>query len=166
MAVRGFVKSLVLRSVEPTVRSWVESVRQDNAEAIASLRTEMAEKTPAPTGDLASLQEEVAQLKKKLSMAMGAMQAASAQIVQLRQDVEAAQNLAKQAMQKATTAQSTAEAATDGIASLEDAEEGEEEAAPIVPPSPITQATLAQPTPAPASAPVKPPRRRDRSKKA
>lgn len=121
MPVRRYIRSLVVRAVEPSVRSWVDTARRDSTEELARLREELAKKPAAPAADerLTKLQEEIDQLKKKLSMAMGAMQAASAQLVQLRQEVESAQNLANQAMQKASSALSTAEAASDGVSALE-----------------------------------------------
>lgn len=117
MPVRRILKSFVLKSVEPTVREWVDAVRRETDE----LRTEI--RRPAMDDALATrlttMEEESAQLKKKLSMAMGAIQAASAQIMQLKHEAEQAQNLAKQAMQRATSAQATAEAANEGVNQLE-----------------------------------------------
>lgn len=123
MPVRRFLKSLVLKSVEPTVREWVDAVRRDTDELRNEIRSEARAPAPAPddalAARLASMEEESAQLKKKLSMAMGAIQAASAQIVQIKQEAEQAANLARQAMQRATTAQATAEAANEGLNELE-----------------------------------------------
>ncbi|MEQ1502784.1 MAG: hypothetical protein ABMB14_11170 [Myxococcota bacterium] len=116
---RRLVSSIVFKPVEDRMREWIDGVRRDNAEAIDALRKEVAtHDAAAPTG-LDALVEENAQLKKKVSMAMGAIQAASAQIVQLRQELEQVKNLAHQAMQKATSAEATAEAATAGVSELE-----------------------------------------------
>jgi dsDNA-specific endonuclease/ATPase MutS2 len=108
MPVRRFVSSLVSRSVEPRVRQWIDDAGQEADRRAADLVDRVAE-----------LEERSAKLEKKLSMAVGAMQAASAQITQLRTELEQAQNLARQAMQKATSAQATAEVATEGITALE-----------------------------------------------
>lgn len=116
MPVRRILSSLVLKSVEPTVREWVDAVRRDTDQLRTEVRRDSGD---GLTARLTTLEEENVQLKKKLSMAMGAIQAASAQIVQLRQEAEQAQNLAHQAMQRATSAQATAEAATEGVTQLE-----------------------------------------------
>jgi predicted nuclease with TOPRIM domain len=112
------LKSLVLKSVEPTVREWVDAVRRETEELRTEIRREGTQ-DDAIAARLASMEEESAALKKKLSMAMGAIQAATAQIVQLKAEAEQAQNLAKQAMQRATSAQSTAEAASEGLNEIE-----------------------------------------------
>jgi len=74
---------------------------------------------PSVAARITTLEEQNSKLEKKLSMAMGAIQAATAQIVQLRTEIEATSNLSHQAMQKATSAQATAEASSEGITSLE-----------------------------------------------
>lgn len=112
MAVRRTLQSALFRTIESPLADWID--RHPPA-------------APPPAADdavgkrVAALEEHNAKLEKKLSMAMGAIQAASAQIVQLRTELEAAQNLAHQAMQKATTAQATAESATEGVTALEGA---------------------------------------------
>jgi chromosome segregation ATPase len=118
MPVRRWVSSVVFGSVERRVRTWVDDLRRDHDRDVADLREQLKAAALPPTAG-GELEEEVAQLKKKLSMAMGAIQAASAQIVQLRQEVDQAANVARQAMQKATTAQTTAESATEGVTALE-----------------------------------------------
>lgn len=102
MPVRRTLSTALFRSIEPRLEEWMASHPADRTEA-----------------RLAALEEQNAKLEKKLSMAMGAIQAATAQIVSLRQEVEQATNLAHQAMQRATTAATTAEAATAGVAALE-----------------------------------------------
>ena len=129
MPVRRILKSLVLKSVEPTVREWVDAVRRDTDDLRNEVRRAAEAETEAPAGPssaeqaltarLSTVEDESAQLKKKLSMAMGAIQAASAQIVQLRQEAEQAANIARQAMQRATSAQAAAEAANEGLNELE-----------------------------------------------
>ncbi len=68
---------------------------------------------------LATLTDEQAKLKKKLSMAMGAIQASTTQLMALRAGVERATSVADQAMQAATTARATAESASEGLTALE-----------------------------------------------
>lgn len=104
MPIRRTLSSALFRSIEPRLREWFAAQpRPDSGE-----------------GRVAALEEQQAKLEKKLSMAMGAVQAATAQIVALRQELEQASNLSRQAMQKATTAQSAAESAAEGISALED----------------------------------------------
>lgn len=142
MPVRRMLRSFVLKSVEPTVREWVDAVRRDTDALRNELRS-AAEETSGPspaeqalTARLATMEEEGAQLKKKLSMAMGAIQAASAQIVQLRQEAEQAANIARQAMQRAMSAQAAAEAANEGLNELESPTEVEAPRADGKPESP------------------------------
>jgi chromosome segregation ATPase len=110
MPVRRTLQSALFRTIESPLSDWID--RHPRPDDSAAQR-------------LAALEEQNAKLEKKLSMAMGAIQAASAQIVQLRSELEAAQNLAHQAMQKATTAQATAESATEGVTALEGARPAE-----------------------------------------
>lgn len=69
---------------------------------------------------VAALEEERNKLEKRLSMTMGAMTAATAQIVQLRQELEHTANLARQASQQATSAFAMAESAAEGVHALEE----------------------------------------------
>lgn len=62
----------------------------------------------------------MAKLEKKLNMAMGAVQAATAQIMSLKKDVEELAALSRQAGQHATTARSTADATADGLSGVEE----------------------------------------------
>jgi hypothetical protein len=111
------LSSVLFRSIEPRLREWqaAQPVKADSEPAPAS-------KTAVDSlgAKLAGVEEQNAKLEKKLSMAMGAIQAATAQIVQLRQELEQSSNLSRQAMQKATSAQSTAESAAEGLEKLED----------------------------------------------
>jgi len=66
----------------------------------------------------AELEAQVAKLDKRLGMAMGAVQAATAQLMSVRQTADEALAEAKQAQQRATSAQSAAEAAADAVAEL------------------------------------------------
>jgi chromosome segregation ATPase len=115
MPVRRTMSSALFRSIEPRLREWLDANRP-------------AAPAEPDASKLAALEEANARLEKKLSMAMGAIQAATAQIVQLRQELEQATNLARQAMQKATTAQATAESATEGVSTLEAREPAREPA--------------------------------------
>lgn len=115
MAVRRYVSSLVRRVIAREVHD--ELVRQRASEPTPE--PPPPEPEPGPDPAVEALRERADKLEKKLSMAMGAIQAASAQIVQLRQEVELATNTAHQAMQKAVSAAATAEAATEGVTLLE-----------------------------------------------
>ena len=63
---------------------------------------------------------QIAKLEKKLNMAMGAIQAATAQIMSLKKDVQEVASTAAQAGQHATTARATAEATADGLNGVEE----------------------------------------------
>ena len=75
---------------------------------------------PASTGADPELDARMAKLEKKLNMAMGAVQAATAQIMSLKKDVGEIANNAAQANQSATTARATAESTADGLTGLEE----------------------------------------------
>lgn len=75
---------------------------------------------PAPGGADPELDARMAKLEKKLNMAMGAVQAATAQIMSLKKDLEEVANSAKQANQAATTARNTAESTADGLTGIEE----------------------------------------------
>lgn len=66
------------------------------------------------------LQAKVAKLDKRLSMTMGALQAATAQLTGLDQRASEALSTARQANQIATTARSTAESVAEGLEALEE----------------------------------------------
>jgi chromosome segregation ATPase len=106
--------------LESTIRQVVEEVLANRGfvmpgehralrEEVTALKTRIQD-----TEDTDELKNRVAALEKKLQMAMGALQAATSQIVQ-------AGSTAEQAQQRATSAQSTAESTSDGLTGLEDA---------------------------------------------
>lgn len=112
------------RVLRNDIREIVEQVLSTRSFAMPSevweLRNEvdrLKAERPAPTDGLA---ERVAQLEKKLSMALGAVQASSATVMQTRTTAEEALATARQAHQLATTARATAESAAEGVGSLED----------------------------------------------
>lgn len=67
-----------------------------------------------PVGD-------IAELEKKLSMTMGALQAATSQLMEVKSVVKEASREASKALQVAQSAQRTAEDTADGLTELEDA---------------------------------------------
>lgn len=94
------------------------------ASDVEQLREELAElraQRGAPEADdrVAALEERVASLEKRLNMAMGAVQAATAKLMELQQASEQAQAAASRALQRATSASAAAESATDGVSALE-----------------------------------------------
>lgn len=121
MPVRRTLSSLLSRSVEHRVREWIDAASRRHDDELAALRAEVARlrAQPAPAPAAADT-ERIEKLEKKLSMAMGAIQAASAQILQLKEEAERAGNLAQQAAQRASSALATAEAAAEGVTGLED----------------------------------------------
>ncbi len=108
MAVRNTLSSLLSRAVEARVREWIAA---SNAELQARLDRGEAR--------VAALEEENERLKKKVTMATGAVQAATAELMKLKGAAEEGRNLASQAMQRATSALSAAEAAAEGVTALE-----------------------------------------------
>jgi len=79
---------------------------------------ELASELAAARARHGELEEKVAKLDKRLGMAMGAIQAATTQLMSVRQASDEAVAAAKQANQRATSAQSAAEAAADAVAEL------------------------------------------------
>lgn len=73
-----------------------------------------------PSGLDPAVEARMAKLEKKLNMAMGAVQAATAQIMALKKDLQETANAATKAGQQATTARSTAEATADGLTGVEE----------------------------------------------
>lgn len=112
--------------LESTIRQVVEEVLAKRGfvmpgehralrEEVTALKTRIQDtEDTEDTEDTDELKNRVAALEKKLQMAMGALQAATSQIVQ-------AGSTAEQAQQRATSAQSTAESTSDGLTGLEDA---------------------------------------------
>ncbi len=110
------------------IRSTLAALFADaNAEALSSAMRAAADAAladrPSPGADLeariAALESENAKLKKKLDMAMGAIQASTAQLMSAKRDIATAAQSAKQAMQAATSASATAESAAEGVSELE-----------------------------------------------
>ncbi|TNE89208.1 MAG: hypothetical protein EP330_12275 [Deltaproteobacteria bacterium] len=66
------------------------------------------------------LEAKITKLEKRLSMTMGALQAATAQLTGLDKRTDEALSTARQASQLATTARSTAESVAEAIEALED----------------------------------------------
>ncbi|MFK7930718.1 MAG: ComEA family DNA-binding protein [Myxococcota bacterium] len=71
-----------------------------------------------------ALETETASLRKKLNMAMGAIQAATAQLADVRRASDGASADARQALARAESALATAESLSDGVEALEDVVEG------------------------------------------
>lgn len=137
MPVRRTLSALLSRSVERKVREWIDAATRRQDEELQQLRAELGRLDRTPAAAPAADAERLEKLEKKLSMTMGAIQAASAQILQLKEEAEQARNLAQQAMQRASSAQATAEAAAEGISALEDRLEAA--------PAPVVSATAAAP---------------------
>ena len=118
-----------LTSMLHTTLSGVASVLAEDPEVdlsatearIDALERSQGERATQLETRVAELQAAEEKLEKRLSMAMGAIQAATAQLVQLREALAQMQNQAQQAMQRSTTALSTAETAADGVAAVEEA---------------------------------------------
>jgi hypothetical protein len=121
----SFVTVPATRVLRRDIREIVEQVLSTRSFAMPSevweLRTEVdrlkAERAVPATG---GLEERVAQLEKKLSMALGAVQASSATLMTVRATAEEALTAARQAQQLATTARATAESAAEGVGAIED----------------------------------------------
>lgn len=71
-----------------------------------------------------ALETEVQNLRKKLNMAMGAIQAATAQLADTRRSADEARAAAQKALARAESAVATAESLSDGVEALEEAVEG------------------------------------------
>lgn len=104
------------------IRSTIAALFADsNAQAMSGairrmVREAVSEQSGGADQDLA---DRVAKLEKKLNMTTGAVQAATAQIMALKQELAAAQSAASQAAQKATSASATAESAAEGVTGVE-----------------------------------------------
>lgn len=101
MPMRDALSSLLSRAVERRVREWI---RDANA---------------ADDARIAELEGEIEKLKKKLSMAQGAIQASTAELMKLKTAGDEGRNVAQQAMQRATSALAAAESAAEGVTALE-----------------------------------------------
>jgi predicted nucleic acid-binding Zn-ribbon protein len=80
------------------------------------------EQRSAPDTDVSdritALEADNAKLKKKLDMAMGAIQASTAQLMAVKRELSQSQQTSRQAMQAATSALATAESAVEGVTDL------------------------------------------------
>ena len=131
MAIRDTLNSLVSRPAARIVESPVREIVADilasrtfaTPEDVATLRKDIealrASGASESTTRIAGLEQEIASLKKKLNMAMGALQAANAQLTDLKRVADEASGTARQAAQQATSAATTAEAAIEGAEGLE-----------------------------------------------
>ncbi|HHO52687.1 MAG TPA: hypothetical protein ENK18_17895 [Deltaproteobacteria bacterium] len=117
MAVRQRLSSMLRRAMRDPVEP--EAVDLSPIEArLRSLEARSSE-LEALLERAAALEEAQGVLEKQISMSMGAIQAATAQLVLSRDQVNQALNQAQQAAQRATTAQATAEAIADGVSGVE-----------------------------------------------
>jgi hypothetical protein len=94
----------IRRAVADLIRSWIREPPEPPP---------APPPVPAPATD-ATLVERLDKLEKKLSMTMGAMQAASAEITRLKGEVDEAKRRADQAVSRAESALATAESAAEG----------------------------------------------------
>ena len=125
-SMNSFVSRPAARVVEGPVREMIEEVlatrsfaRPGEVHALSE-RVAALESTSGLTDRIEALEALNTTLEKKLNMAMGALQVATAQIADLRRSADEARSTARQANQLATSANSTAEALADGITALED----------------------------------------------
>ncbi len=96
------------------VASWLDLDGPLNAR-IAELEADLE----ASRQQRSELTGRLDKVEKRLGMAMGAIQASTAQIMGVKGAAEEAGAEAKKAMQQASSALATAEAAADGVAALE-----------------------------------------------
>lgn len=104
------------------IRSTIAALFADsNAQAMSGAIRRLVREALAEQGtDTGSdLSDRLAKLEKKLNMTTGAVQAATAQIMALKQDLAAVHSAANQAGQKATSATATAESAAEGVTGVE-----------------------------------------------
>ncbi|MFT7520155.1 MAG: competence ComEA-like helix-hairpin-helix protein [Kiritimatiellia bacterium] len=158
MGIRSTFGSLFGQS-EAAVREVVEQVLANKGYArpsdIQGLRDELvavrAEIGQGSTDDdasarLSAAETQIAGLSKKLSMAMGAIQAATAQLADVRRTADGSRIDALKALQRASTALATVESLADGVDGIESTVERLKEnlAAPVG----AAPATTAPATPA------------------
>lgn len=108
--IRDRLRSVVVGMVEGAVADRVRAATEPLAERVGRLELTAA-----------ALQDENEKLKKKLSMATGAVQACTADLQKVRAAAEQGAVAAQQAMQRATSALAAAEAAAEGVSGLESA---------------------------------------------
>lgn len=107
MGIRRSIANILLGPPEVTA----DDLRQVRDAASASAPSE---------GSDSETDAKIAKLEKKLNMAMGAVQAATAQIMSLKKDVQELVAASSQASQTATTARATAESTADGLSGVEE----------------------------------------------
>ena len=118
LAVRALVEE-VLANRQYVMPGDHRALRQE-VEALSN-HIQAADSDSETGASTEALHAEISSLKKKLSMAMGAIQAATAQLAQAKQRIDANDATIRQVDQRTTSAQATAEAASDGVTGLEDA---------------------------------------------
>ena len=137
MGIRSSVASMIGGdAVDARAREMVEEVLASKGYArpadLQALRDQVAALADggaaAPADDglgarVAALETEIAGLRKKLNMAMGAVQAATAQLADVRRVADAAGSDARHALARAESALATAESLSEGVDALEDAVE-------------------------------------------
>jgi len=119
MGIRSTLGGIFLApALDRSIRARVEEALTARDERIAELEGRLG--ASRDDDRMTRLEEEVAVLKRKLGMALGTIQATTADLVALRAMADDATTGASQARQHATSALSTAESAADGITALED----------------------------------------------
>jgi ABC-type Na+ efflux pump permease subunit len=106
-------------------RQWVEDLLAEHnfvrASDLVDLREEVARLREASAGTPdTDLTAEVAALKKKLNMTMGAIQASTASLMSTKATADEAHQIASRADQRASSANVAAEAAADGVSGVEE----------------------------------------------
>lgn len=125
MGIRSRIFGTLTGTGDEHIREVVEQLLAARAYVGASdvraleRRLEALAGAPADTGRLDALEERIAALEKKISMAMGAVQAGTAQIMSVRRTAEEAAAGVGKAQQAASSALATSESAADGINELE-----------------------------------------------
>lgn len=131
MAIRETISAFIARPAARVLgkplREAVDDVLSKrsfaSSEDLAALRRQV-ESALRPSGGTvanasAAIEEELASLKKKLSMAMGALQAATSQLMETRRTADEALQSARQAQAQAASALATAESAAEGAQQVE-----------------------------------------------
>lgn len=133
MGIRSTVASMIGgEAIDSRVREMVEQVLatkgyarpadvQHLKDRVEALEQGGAPAAPAADVEVSALETEVANLRKKLNMAMGAIQAATAQLADVRRSSDEARADARQALARAESALATAESLSDGVEALEEA---------------------------------------------
>ena len=118
-SIAAFVAGPTAKLAEPEVRAIVEAWLAERRFVMpADLDALRAELGQPESERLTALEAEITGLKKKLSMAMGALQAAQSQLADARKVADEALATSAKATQQAGRAAATAESAADGLKSL------------------------------------------------